>query len=112
MKSLLNTMIFTLLLNSCAAQTLGERVLQTSVVIYNNTNQKMSIVLGESANKMDTFRLKATEVWLSPSYKNNPTVKIQTKNHVVNYQLKLGNYYMIYWNNKKKYWDIKKTSKT
>jgi hypothetical protein len=111
MKNLLNAITFSLLFSSCAAQQVGERIMQTSVVIYNNNNQKMTIVLGEPAIKMDTFILKGGEVWISPVYKKDPTIKIQTKSHVANYQLKLGNYYMIFWNGKKKYWDLKKTSK-
>lgn len=36
---------------------------------------------------------------------------MQTQNHIVTYQLRLGNYYMIFWNEAKKYWDLKKTKK-
>lgn len=71
----------------------------------------MSILLGETPLKMDTFKIKKSEVWLSPAYHYDPIVTIKTQAHIGTYQLKLGNYYMIYWNAGKKYWDIKKTAR-
>ncbi len=111
MKYLLSLVIFSTLLIPCVAQQAGDRFTKTSVVIYNNSNNKMSISLGESPAKMDTFKLNKSEVWFSPVYNRNPIIKIRTQNHVISYQLRLGDYYMIFWNNKKKYWDIKKTNK-
>lgn len=110
MKKLLRLLPVILLFYSCDAQQAGERFTKTSVVIFNNTNNKTTILLG-STTKLDTFKLKENEVWFSPSFTFNPTFKLQTKNHTVAYQLRLDNYYMIFWNNKKKYWDLKKTKK-
>jgi hypothetical protein len=111
MKYLLSIAIFVTFFASCKAQQAGARFTNTSVVIYNNSNNKMAILLGESPAKMDTFKLNRSEVWFSPIYNHNPTIKIQTQNHVITYQLRLGNYYMIFWNDKKKYWDVEKTKK-
>jgi hypothetical protein len=111
MKHLLSVLIFSFLVFCSSAQTVGERITMPSVVIYNNSNTKKSILLGETPLKMDTFKIKKNEVWFSPVYQNDPTIKIQTQSHITTYQLKLGNYYMIYWNGNKKYWDIKKTVK-
>ena len=111
MKHLLSILIGILFLINCNSQQIGDRVTKTSVVIYNNSNYKISILLGVSTLKMDTFKLKEKEVWLSPVYNRDPTIKLQTQNKVIAYQLKLDNNYMIFWNDKKKYWDIQKTKK-
>lgn len=110
MKKLLSFLTIILVFSSCAAQQAGERFTKTSVVIFNNTDNKTTILLGSTTN-LDTFKLKGNEVWFSPSFTFNPTFKLQTQNKTVAYQLKLGNYYMIFWNSKKNYWDIKKTKK-
>lgn len=115
MKYLLSIVIFFILLVSCRTQAhsqqLGERLMSTAVGIYNSSNNKITILLGESSVKMDTFQVKENELWYSPSYNKNPIINIQTQNHLTTYQLKLGNYYMIFWNENKKYWDVKKTKK-
>ncbi len=109
MKRILNVVILFFLVIPCNAQQAGERITSTLVIIYNNSNSKISILLGPPAGKMDTFNLKGNEVWYSPSYTKDPVIKIKTQSHVVNYQLRIGNSYMIFWNKKKKYWDITKT---
>jgi len=111
MKKLLSALTISFLFISCAAQyQIADRITKTSVVIYNNTNNELNILLG-SKTKLDTFKLEKNDVWLSQPYNFNPIFKIQTQNHIVTYQLRLGKYYMIFWNVKKKYWDLKKTKK-
>ena len=104
MKKLLSLAIFFFLAGSCHAQKAGERITSTLVILYNNSNTQLSILLGEV--KMDTFKLRENEVWYSPTYKSNPIIKIQTKGHLVVYKLKLGMSYMIFWDGRKKYWDL------
>ena len=110
MKKILSIIPMILVFAFCAAQQVGERLTKSSVVIYNNTKNKKIILLGNNT-KLDTFKLMENEVWLSPPFEYDPIFKLQTQNHVVNYQLKPGNYYMIFWNGKKKYWDLKKSKK-
>lgn len=112
MKHLLSILIIFISMFSCKAQQIGERLTKTSVVIFNNSKNSTSILLGESSSQMDTFKLKGNEVWLSPAYAHNPMIKVQTGKRIISYLLKPGNYYMIFWNDKKKYWDVKKTKKT
>jgi len=109
MKKLLSTVILSIFLITCKAQAVGERITKTLVTIYNNSNTRLSVLLGDPSVRMDTFKLKENEVWYSPTYANDPVIKVQTQHHVTTYQLRLGNSYMIFWNTKKKYWDIKKT---
>ena len=71
----------------------------------------ISLLLGEDSLRLDTFKIKGNDVWFSPGYRKDPIIFIQTQAHVSKYQLRLGNYYMIFWNGKKKYWDINKTQK-
>ncbi len=99
-----------LVLASCVAQKAGDKISKTSVVIYNDADNDVSFLLGETS-KMDTFNVKENDVWFSPSFSFNPIIKLQTQSHILLYELRLGNYYMIYWNADKKYWDIKKTKK-
>ncbi len=109
MKKTLSIIVFFLLIISCNAQQIGERITSTLVIIYNNSNSKISILLGFPPERMDTFNLKAHDVWYSPTYSKDPVIKIKTQAHVVTNQLRIGNSYMIFWNTKKKYWDIIKT---
>ena len=110
MKNLLSTLIICLLFFSGKAQSAGARITKTSVVIYNNSNSTKTILLGNSS-KMDTFKIKENDVWFSPIFTFNPILSLQTEHHTATYQLRLDNYYMIFWNGNKKYWDLKKTKK-
>lgn len=94
-----------MLLVSCSA---GRRITANLVGIYNNSNAKMTIQLGETLKTMQNFTLKKHETWLSPNYNADPIIKIQTNDQVVTYTLQKGDYYMIYWNDMKKYWDVQK----
>lgn len=109
MKNLLSILIALLLFTSCWAQQLGERLSQTSVRIYNNSGSEITVLLGKEG-RMDTLRLEGNKEFLSPPYNFNPIIQIQTQKKIVKYTLKPGNFYMIYWNEKKKYWDVKKKS--
>jgi len=106
MKCLIIVVIFSFFLINCNAQKNPERIGRTSVSIFNNSNSMLTILLGDPSVKMDTFKLKENQVWSSPTYKNDPKINIQTQNHTVAYQLRLGKSYMIFWNKPKKYWDI------
>lgn len=92
----------------CDAQQVGVGISSSTVSIYNSANAKTSILLGDTTLKLDTFILKPNEVWQSPAYLKDPVIKIRSQNHVVTYLLKRGNSFMIYWNRKRKYWDVKK----
>jgi len=85
----------------------GEDFMKSFVVIFNNNDSRISFLLGDLTN-MDTVSLKEKEIWISPAYKVNPIIKIQTLDVTVVYQLTRGNYYMIVWNNEKRCWDISK----
>lgn len=111
MKYLISFIALFISFSTCNAQQAGERITKSAVVIFNNSNQDKYILLGETLAKADTFKIRKTEVWISPALKANPLIAIQTDTVVKTYQLKLGNYYMIYWNQRKKAWDIKRTIK-
>ena len=111
MKILFNIILSCFSIVSCTAQAIGKRITQNSVVIYNSSAKMISLLLGEASRRIDTFKIHGNEVWFSPEYNKNTVIFIQTQKHVSKYQLRLGNYYMIFWNGKKQYWDIKKTQK-
>jgi hypothetical protein len=113
MKYLLSSAFLSFIFISCLSQSkaLPNRITQTSVVIYNDSNNRLTVLLGDPSTKMDTIILMENDVWTSPPLSFDPIIKIQTKKHIGEYQLSLGKYYMIYWNDKKKYWDIIKTNK-
>ena len=111
MKQLFSISLFLFFIVSCAVQQVGERIAKTSLIIYNNSNNKKSFLLGETTLKMDTFKIKANEVWSSPVYNRHPIIKLQTQNHAVTYQLIIGKKYMVFWNVAKKSWDVKKMKK-
>jgi hypothetical protein len=107
--SILILLFLILIGSSCKSQEAGVRITANLVVIYNNSNSKVSLLLGVPGAKPDTVSIKSNDVWYSPTYGSNPAIKIQTQKHISEYSLKLGNYYMVFWNSKKKYWDVKKT---
>jgi hypothetical protein len=107
--SFLILILLILIDSSCKSQQVGARITANSVVIYNNSNSKISFLLGVKGAKPDTVNIKSNDVWFSPTYGSNPVIKIQTQKHISEYSLKLGNYYMVFWNSKNKYWDVKKT---
>lgn len=84
----------------------GDRIRASTIVIYNNSKDEKTIILGVS-NKLDTFKLRGEESWLSPVFLKNPSFKMQTNKQFVEYQLLLFRSYMIYWNSKKNVWDLK-----
>jgi hypothetical protein len=90
------------------AQQPGVGYAHSSVKIYNSSSQKIKILIGEYSAKMDTQLLNKNSTWFSPQYKSNPIVKIQTQEMVITYKLELGSSYMIYWNDQKKCWDLKR----
>ncbi len=113
MKKLLSLISTFILFATCTAQNVqvvGDRISKTSVAIYNYSKNKTTILLGDST-KLDTFKIEDNSIWLSPPFKFNPIFKLQTQNFTVTYQLVLGNTYTIFWNDKKKYWDLKKIKK-
>ena len=93
------------------SQQLGPRITESMVSLYNNSDRETSILLGDTAVRLDTFFIKAQEVWHSPSYVRDPVIKIQTGSFVATYLLRRGNSFMIYWNGRKKYWDLKRIQK-
>ena len=93
---------------SCKAQQTGLRITSTIVSIYNKSNKETMILLGPIPTRPDTFTLKANEVWHSPGYTRDPIIHIKSQNVTIEYQLKLGNSYMIYWRKEQKFWDLEK----
>lgn len=110
MKKLINLVFAAMFASAAYGQQAGARITQTTVGIYTDANKKIKVLLGESVNKLDTVTV-ADYVWYSQPYKKNPVLKIRTGNKNLTYRLKLGNIYMVYWNDPKKYWDVKKTNR-
>jgi hypothetical protein len=109
MKKLLAIIPLLFLINSCTAQDalfMGQRVKKTTVTIYNRVNSVTTILLG-STTRLDTFRLKSNELWISPAYGYNPIFKIKSQDTTVTYQLNISNSYLIFWNKEKRFWDLK-----
>jgi len=105
MKILISIIVLLLHIPSGEPQQIGKRLTARSILIYNNSNSRISFLLVEG-EKSDTISISANKSWLSPSYKSNPIIKIQTQNFISNYQLNLGNSYVIFWNEEKKIWDV------
>ena len=89
---------------------LGDEPIKYSVVIYNNSNQNLTVLIFDSLLKNDTVKLMANKDWISPMYSSNPSIKIQTENQYVTYTLERGSKYIIFWNHESKYWDMTKTN--
>ncbi len=86
----------------------GERVIKTSVRIYNKTRQNIVVYIGETEETLDTISIGYKYTWISPPYLNDPIIIVPTKEMRASYQLNKGEIYMLFWNKGKKKWDIKK----
>jgi hypothetical protein len=107
LKLILSASITTIALNCCAQQA-GLRITSQAVAITNDAKHKISILLGDTTVRLDTFSLAPKAVWHSPNYQNDPVIKVQTDSYIATYLLKRGDSFMIFWNKKRKYWDVKK----
>lgn len=106
MKKLISVLILSFSFVCCRAQeSIGGDYMESRIAIFNNTHTKISILLGDST-RLDTFKLKKNDNWFK--YDFNPIIKISTNNSIVTYQLLRGNQYIIFWNEKKNYWDLRK----
>jgi hypothetical protein len=104
-------LIFLLLITQRVySQQEGKRISHTTLSIYNNSNKDLKIQLGLDTGHFQNYSIVSQEKWLSPTFPLNarPLFVIKTDNREVKYTLKLNSTYMIFWNNKKKYWDLKK----
>jgi hypothetical protein len=112
MKVLLSLLLLLVISQYTYCQIGPARVTATSIGIYNTSNQDIKILLGADSTSLDTFTVLNNSVWYSGFYQHNPIIiKIKTGQTVKAYSVYLGNYYLIFWNKKKKYWDVKKTQK-
>jgi hypothetical protein len=112
MKTKLRLIVMLGLLSTIAFGQAGPAVVtKTSVGIYNTSNNDIKILLGETDSTLDTFMIQKNSLWYSGFYKKNPLIRIKTGENIVTYSIRLNNYYLIYWNKKKKYWDLKRTTK-
>ena len=89
------------------AQQGGIGITSSLVSVFNNSQSELSFLLGYPTN-LKSFKIKPQQVWYSPSFLTSPIIKIETQGITTEYQLKLGKAYMIYWNARKKLWDVKK----
>jgi len=88
-------------------ETIGNEILNESIVIFNNSNNNKIFLLGHPSN-LKEYTIKKKEVWISPKYLTNPHFKINTGTKTIHYKLLLTNKYMIFWNKTGKHWDLKK----
>lgn len=92
------------------SQQISKRISHTTVGIYNNTDKKIAFKLGLSNAELRDFEIFAQENWISPTYPigSKPLFLIKTQDKESKYTLKLNTNYLIYWNNKKKKYDLSK----
>jgi hypothetical protein len=90
-------------------QQIGKRISHTTLSIFNNSEEKMAIKLGLQKTDLTSYTIAAQEQWISPTFPAGakPFFILKAKNKERHYTLKLNTAYMIYWNNKKNYWDLK-----
>ncbi|WP_026968045.1 hypothetical protein [Algoriphagus terrigena] len=107
MKKIIKIAVLSLLLVSCAT---GERIIANRVGIYNSSSSVINIELGETGRPLEKITIPKGETWLSPNFHANPVIKVKTGNQTVIYTLSKSNYYMIYWNESDRRWDVQKTT--
>ncbi len=103
MKKIFRNALISLLLFSCA---LPPRLQDNVITIYNNSESDINIQLGEATEKLTAYTIKKKESWISPIFRNNPEIKLQTNDIITSYMLSKGKSYMVYWNGSKKRWDL------
>lgn len=107
---ILLTIALLALANSLYAQQAGKRISHTTVAIFNNSDKDVNIKLGLIRNDLYAYLIRSQEKWISPTFPLNsrPLLIVKTNTIEKKYTLQLNKTYMIFWNNKKKYWDITK----
>jgi hypothetical protein len=95
---------------ACKAQQLGERVTRTSVMIFNNSNEKLKFNLGVRYQQSKVYNISEYEKYVAGPFPVNSELlfTIGTDSTHKRYLLKLNNAYMIFWNNAGKYWDMRR----
>ena len=91
-------------------QQVSKRISHTTVGIFNNTDKKLDFQLGLSEEEFSNFQIFPQENWISPTFPagSKPLFRIRTQNKESKYSLRLNTNYLIYWNNKKKKYDLSK----
>jgi hypothetical protein len=91
------------------AQQAGKRISHTTVAIYNNSDKNLNIRIGPNEQNLQTYMIMSQEKWIGPTFPLNskPLFRIKTDQKETKYTLRLNKTYMIFWNTKKKSWDLK-----
>ena len=91
------------------AQQAGKRISHTTVAIYNNSDKNLNIRIGLNEQNLQTYMIMSQEKWIGPTFPLNskPLFRIKTDQKETKYTLRLNKTYMIYWNSRKKAWDLK-----
>lgn len=87
---------------------IGDHIKESTISLYNSSSQNIKVLLGLTESVLDTFIIRKHQHWVSPKYYDDPIIRIKTNSTLVEYTLHLGNSYKIYWNERKKVWDLKK----
>jgi hypothetical protein len=82
---------------------------RNNVAICNDSDQDITILLGEMFSPPDTFEIESNSIWYSKTYnKGELFVSIQTGKNIIKYTLLQGKAYLLCWNDEKKYWYLRK----
>ena len=94
---------------SCKAQQAGKRISHTTVAIFNNSDQDLNIRIGLNEQNLQTFMIRSQEKWIGPTFPqgSKPLFRMKTDQKETKYSLRLNKTYMIFWNTRKKSWDLK-----
>lgn len=96
--------------NSIYGQQQGKRISHTTLSIFNNSEKDLTIKLGLTTYDLKAYLIKSQEKWTSPTFpiRSKPITIIKTNDNEVKYTLRLNTTYMIFWDNRKKYWNLTK----
>jgi hypothetical protein len=111
MKIIINVILLLFIVSASKAQIGPAEVTKTSVGLYNLENSDVRILLGKDRMSLDTFIIRKGSLWYSGYYEKSPIFIIKTGIVQKAYTLGLNNYYLIFYDSKKKYWDLRLTTK-
>jgi len=85
----------------------GIEISTGQIAVINETDSIGAIYLGDEAGNFFKIEISPGEVWISPSFRGRPHVRVYHGERYEEYLLMTGLKYRLYWDNRKKRVDIR-----
>ena len=90
---------------------IGQEYAEKRIGITNESKNDITVLLGQYDLSLSPVKIKKRSTWISPTSEYDPIIKIVSETKFVKYQLMRSFMYLLFWNETKECWDIKKIKK-